>query len=32
MTVATIIMDVTAGRMWVRMAPWKNTSTEEYAL
>ncbi len=32
MTVATIIMDVTAGRMWVRMSPWKNTGTEEYAL
>jgi isopenicillin-N N-acyltransferase like protein len=32
MTVASIVMDVTAGRMWVRMSPWNSTTTTEYAL
>ncbi|MFW6119166.1 MAG: C45 family autoproteolytic acyltransferase/hydrolase [Planctomycetota bacterium] len=32
MTVASLVMDVTAGRMWVRMSPWNNPTTTEYAL
>jgi len=32
MTVASLVMDVTAGRMWVRMSPWKNATTMEYAV
>jgi isopenicillin-N N-acyltransferase-like protein len=32
MTVATIVMDVSARRMWVRMSPWEQEDVEEYAL
>ncbi len=32
MTVASIVMDVTAGRMWVRMSPWNSDTVAEYSL